>query len=80
MTSYAKNIYPMFTDKDVQGMSSAFNLRSYDDVKARADLIFGRIRGIGGSVMPPPPPRGDGPWPQANIDLFGAWVKEGCPP
>ena len=80
MTSYAKDIYPLFTDKDVQGMSKAFDLRSFGDVKARSKQIFDRIRGIGGSVMPPPPPKGNGPWPREKIDLFGAWVKEGCPP
>jgi hypothetical protein len=30
--------------------------------------------------MPPPPPNGDGPWSQEKIDLFEAWVKEGCQP
>jgi hypothetical protein len=30
--------------------------------------------------MPPPPPVGDGPWPQSNIDLFGRWVSEDCLP
>ena len=80
MTSYATDIYPLFTDRDVQGMRWDFDLRSYADVKAHAAAIHDRIRGIGGAVMPPPPPRGDGPWPQSRIDLFGAWVAEGCPP
>lgn len=80
MTSYARDIYPLFTDNEVAGMAWDFNLRSYDDVKANADVINNRIRGIGGSVMPPPPPRGDGPWDQAKIDLFGKWVADGCPP
>jgi hypothetical protein len=80
MTSYAKDIYPLFTDKDVRGMSKFFDLRSFGDVKARSEQISDRIRGIGGSVMPPPPPYGDGPRPQEKIDLFEAWVKEGCPP
>jgi hypothetical protein len=80
MTSYAADILPLFTDLDVKGMSWDFNLRSYDDVKAHAAAIGERIRGIGGSVMPPAPPRGDGPWPQERIELFGKWVAEGCPP
>jgi hypothetical protein len=80
MTSYAKDIYPLFTDKDVRGMSKFFDLRSFGDVKARSEQISDRIRGIGGSVMPPPPPNGDGPWSQEMIDLFEAWVKEGCQP
>ena len=77
MTSYAKDIYPLLADNDVRGMSKFFDLRSFGDVKARSKEIFDRIRGIGGSVMPPP--NGDGPWPQEKIDQFEAWVKEGCP-
>jgi hypothetical protein len=61
-------------------MSKAFNLASYEDVKARASVIYDRIRGIGGSVMPPPPPHGEGPWPPSRIELFAKWMSEGCPP
>jgi hypothetical protein len=80
LTSYEADIRPLFTERDIQGMSKAFNLASYDDVKAHAAAILDRIRGIGGAVMPPPPPRGEGPWPQSRIDLFGKWVADGCPP
>jgi len=80
MTSYLTEIRPLFTDLDVRSMSKAFNLASYHDVEANAAAIFDRIRGIGGAVMPPPPPKGEGPWPQAHIDLFGKWLAEGCPP
>jgi hypothetical protein len=80
MTSYARDIYPLFTDLDVNGMIWDFDLRKYDDVKANAAAINNRIRGIGGSVMPPRPPKGDGPWSQDRIDLFGKWVAEGCLP
>jgi hypothetical protein len=80
MTSYATDIRPLFTDKDVEGMSWDFDLRSYDDCKGNAQSMYDRLRGIGGAIMPPPPPRGDGPWPQKQIDLFGKWVAEGCPP
>ena len=55
MISYAKDIYPLFTDKDVRGMSKFFDLRSFGDVKGRSEQISNRIRRIGGSVMPPPP-------------------------
>jgi hypothetical protein len=34
-------------------MSKAFNLGSYDDVKTHAAIIYDRLRGIGGTVMPP---------------------------
>jgi hypothetical protein len=60
-------------------MSKAFNLASYDDVKAHAAIIYDRIRGIGGAVMPPPP-RGEGPWHQASIELFAQWMADGYQP
>ena len=79
-TSFEADIRPLFTQRDIQGMSKAFNLASYDEVKAHAAAIFNRIRGIGGAVMPPPPPKGEGPWAQSRIDLFAKWVADGCPP
>jgi hypothetical protein len=78
--SFQQDIRPLFTDRDIHGMSKAFNLASYDDVKAHAAAIHDRIRGIGGAVMPPPPPRGEGPWPQAHIDLFAQWIADGYQP
>ena len=75
LTSFQADIRPLFTQRDIQGMSNAFNLASYDDVKAHAAAIFNRIRGIGGAVMPPP--RGEGPWPQSRIDLFAKWIADG---
>jgi hypothetical protein len=79
-TSFETDIRPLFTDRDIQAMSKAFNLARYEDVKARAAIIYDRIRGIGGAVMPPPPPRGEGPWPQTHIELFAKWIADGCPP
>jgi len=65
-TSFQTDIRPLFTERDIHAMSKAFNLASYDDVTAHAAAIYDRIRGIGGAVMPPPPPRGEGPWPQPS--------------
>lgn len=79
-TSFRADILPLFTERDIQGMIKGFNLASYDEVKAHAPAIYDRIRGIGGAVMPPPPPRGEGPWPQSRIDLFAKWIADGCPP
>jgi hypothetical protein len=79
-TSFQADIRPLFTERDIQGMIKGFNLASYDEVKAHAAAIYDRIRGIGGAVMPPPPPRDEGPWPQSRIDLFAKWVADGCPP
>lgn len=80
LTSFQEDIRPLFTERDVHAMSKAFNLASYDEVKAHAVIIYDRIRGIGGAVMPPPPPRGEGPWPQARIELFARWMTEGYQP
>lgn len=30
--------------------------------------------------MPPPPPRGEGLWPQSRIELFGRWIEDRCLP
>ena len=79
-TSFQADIRPLFTDKDVQGMKKGFNLASYDEVKAHAAAIYDRIRGIGGALMPPLPPRGEGPWPQARIELFAKWMSDGYQP
>jgi hypothetical protein len=79
-TSFKTDILPLFTERDIHAMRSAFNLASYQDVKAHAAAIHDRIRGIGGPVMPPPPPAGEGPWPQTSIDLFAQWIKDGYQP
>ena len=79
-TSFQKDIRPLFTDRDIKGMSPAFNLASYDDVKKHAAEIYDRIRAIGGAVMPPPPPKGEGPWPKSRIELFAKWMADGFQP
>jgi hypothetical protein len=80
LTSFQADIRPLFTERDINAMRKAFNLASYDDVKAHAPIIYDRIRAIGGAVMPPPPPRGEGPWSQARIELFAKWMADGCQP
>jgi len=79
-TSFEKDIRPLFTERDIEGMKKGFNLASYDEVKTHAAAIHDRIRGIGGALMPPPPPRGEGPWPQSRIELFAKWIADGCQP
>jgi hypothetical protein len=80
LTSFQADILPLFPERDIRAMNKAFNLGSYDDVKAHAAAIYDRIRGVGGAVMPPPPPRGEGPWPQARIELFAKWMTDGYQP
>lgn len=78
MTSYARDIRPLFTDLDYDHMLRRhLDLRSYDQVKARAQVIYNMLIG---EAMPPPPPEGDGPWPQERTALFKRWRDEGCPP
>jgi hypothetical protein len=79
-TSFQTDIRPLFTERDIEGMRKGFNLDSYDEVKQHAAAIYDRIRGIGGAVMPPPPPRGEGPWPQSRIELFAKWMADGFQP
>jgi hypothetical protein len=80
LTSFQGDILPLFTERDIQAMRKAFNLDSYNDVKAYGPAIYDRIRGIGGAVMPPPPPRGEGPWPRSRIELFAKWMADGYQP
>ena len=79
-TSFQADVRPLFTELDIHAMSKAFDLSSYDDVRKHAAAIHDRIRGIGGAVMPPPAPRGDGPWSQSRIDLIAKWIADGYPP
>jgi hypothetical protein len=57
--------------KDVQSMSSAFDLSSDEDVRANADKI---LAAVADGSMPC-----DGPWPAGRVELFRRWVYAGCP-
>jgi hypothetical protein len=68
---FERDIRPLFRDKDVESMSTAFDLSSYVDVRAHADRILATV--TDGS-MPC-----DGPWPAERVELFRGWVAAGCP-
>ena len=68
--SYERDIRPLFREKDVSSMAEAFNLASYNDVRANADKILAKL--TDGS-MPC-----DGPWPRERVELFRSWVDAGC--
>jgi len=53
-------------------MSWAFDLSSYEDVKANAEAIHDKL--ADGS-MPC-----DGPWPDEQVQRFRAWIDAGTPP
>jgi hypothetical protein len=69
--TYEADIRPLFRDRDVQSMSFAFDLASYDDVRANAEAIYERL--ATGS-MPC-----DGAWPSEEIERFRAWIDAGSP-
>ena len=71
MTSYASDIRPLFRDKDVDEMSFAFDLASYDDVKDNASAILDRLSD---GSMPC-----DEPWSEDRVALFREWIEEGFP-
>ena len=68
-TSYARDIRPLFRERDIGSMSKAFDLASYDDVRANADAIYERLAD---GTMPC-----DGPWPDEDVARFRAWIDGG---
>ena len=68
---FEADIRPLFRPEDVEEMSWAFDLASYDDVKENAEAIYERL--TDGS-MPC-----DGAWPEERIETFRAWIDAGCP-
>ena len=64
--SFERDVRPLFRADDVEAMSFAFNLSSYEDVRANAELIYERL--ADGS-MPC-----DGEWPPENVERFRRWI------
>ena len=79
LTSFKQDILPLFSELDIRSMIRAFDLSKYEDVKSNAAQIYDRVRGVGGAIMPPPPPRGDGPWTEEKVVLFAKWMADGHP-
>jgi hypothetical protein len=70
--SFERDIRPLFRERDVNSMSFAFDLASYDDVRGNAEAIYGKL--ADGS-MPC-----DGTWPAENVERFRSWIDGGSPP
>jgi hypothetical protein len=70
--SFEADIRPLFRDDDVDAMSWAFDLTSYENVKEHAEAIYERV--ADGS-MPC-----DDPWPDADVERFRAWIDSGVLP
>jgi hypothetical protein len=69
---FAEDVKPLFRDEDRSSMDFAFDLWSYDDVKANADLILERVED---GTMPC-----DESWGEEKVQVLRSWVAEGCPP
>ena len=67
-----RDIRPIFRDGDLPAISFAFNLATYDDVRANAEAIYQRL--ADGS-MPC-----DGAWPAEDVARFRSWIDSGSPP
>ena len=67
--AYAPHIKSMFRERDRNSMEWAFDLWSYDDVRAHADKILQRV---GDGTMPP-----DQPWPTEYVEQLRRWVDTG---
>ncbi|MDJ0842157.1 MAG: hypothetical protein QNK37_36995 [Acidobacteriota bacterium] len=74
--SFENDIMPFFAQYKGQ-MGWRLDLTNYEDVKANAELILGRIDPASDDRMPPPP------FPPFSDQLFinfNKWIDEGCPP
>jgi hypothetical protein len=70
--SFARDIRPLFREGDINSMSFAFDLSSYQDVRANAEQIYGRL--AEGS-MPC-----DGKWAADRVQRFRTWIDTGFTP
>jgi hypothetical protein len=70
--AFARDIRPLFSDRDVGAMSRFFDLSSYDDVRANAEGIYRRLAD---GTMPC-----YGPWPADNVQRFRIWMDNGFAP
>ncbi|HYB00608.1 MAG TPA: hypothetical protein VED37_10370 [Ktedonobacteraceae bacterium] len=69
--SFARDIKPLFREKDRDEMKFAFDLWDYNDVRTHAEDILERV---GDGSMPC-----DSEWPEEQIVLFERWIEAGMP-
>jgi len=69
--SFARDIRPLFREKDRDSMLSAFDLFDYSSVASHADAIVGAVRS---GKMPC-----DGAWPAGQVDMLQRWIDLGKP-
>jgi CDGSH-type Zn-finger protein/truncated hemoglobin YjbI len=68
--SFEKHIRPLFRERDRKSMKFAFDLWSYDDVRANAEAILERVKN---GTMPC-----DGTWPEEWVATFERWTQTGA--
>jgi hypothetical protein len=67
--SFERDIRPLFRDEDVESMSFAFDLSSYEDVCEHSEGIYARLAE---GTMPC-----DAPWPEEDVEQFRGWIDAG---
>jgi hypothetical protein len=70
--SYARDIRPLFRDRDVKSMEFAFDLSSYEDVRTNGEAIYAQLAA---GRMPC-----DGAWLEENVQRFRSWLHSGALP
>ena len=70
-TSFQMDIRPLFTERDIQGMSKAFNLGSYDDGKKHAAAIKAEVVRADGK-----PPKDNPRFVITNLKQSPQWIYE----
>ena len=70
--SFAADIRPLFREDDVDSMSFAFDLASYDDVRDNAEAIYERV--ADGTMLC------DEEWPAERLSLLRRWIDAGMAP
>ena len=86
--TFSADIKPLFTQYDRIKMMFFVDLWNYEQVKANANNIWLSLQldpdqpNTGWSLLPGVHvmPEYTGPWPQAQIDLFKAWIDGGYQP
>ena len=68
---FERDIRPLFRSEDVDAMSFAFDLSSYEDVLANAEAIYERLAD---ASMPC-----DARWPDEYVERFRSWIDAGGP-
>jgi hypothetical protein len=68
---FARDIAPLFRERDQTAMRWAFDLANFLEVRTHAQAILARLAN---GTMPC-----DGKWPDEQIALFRRWIDAGMP-